>query len=154
MNCPNSWSLRWIHVHQLPGNIAHWQRNSPGESHAQLCFEYSNSPSVPAHVHTDDPNPQLVPTLCADSTFHHSLNTIRRIWSSDVVIWKRDFKGGWKLTMIFVFSLLAVSDGSKKVPADQISVSSSGSSGSEMEDLSSPITLQVHWCLCVSIFTF
>ncbi|XP_022603693.1 ral guanine nucleotide dissociation stimulator-like 1 [Seriola dumerili] len=35
-------------------------------------------------------------------------------------------------------SLLAVSDGSKKLPADQISVSSSGSSGSEMEDLSSP----------------
>ncbi|XP_054463012.1 ral guanine nucleotide dissociation stimulator-like 1 isoform X2 [Anoplopoma fimbria] len=35
-------------------------------------------------------------------------------------------------------SLLTVSDGSKKVPADQISVSSSGSSGSEMEDLSSP----------------
>ncbi|XP_029364151.1 ral guanine nucleotide dissociation stimulator-like 1 [Echeneis naucrates] len=35
-------------------------------------------------------------------------------------------------------SLLAVTDGSKKVPADQISVSSSGSSGSEMEDLSSP----------------
>ncbi|XP_061568822.1 ral guanine nucleotide dissociation stimulator-like 1 [Cololabis saira] len=34
--------------------------------------------------------------------------------------------------------LLAVGDGSKKVPADQISVSSSGSSGSEMEDLSSP----------------
>ncbi|XP_068593148.1 ral guanine nucleotide dissociation stimulator-like 1 [Cebidichthys violaceus] len=37
-------------------------------------------------------------------------------------------------------SLLTVSDGSKKVPADQISVSSSGSSGSEMEDLSSPNT--------------
>ncbi|KAM9346413.1 ral guanine nucleotide dissociation stimulator-like 1 [Symphorus nematophorus] len=37
-------------------------------------------------------------------------------------------------------SLLAVSDGSKKVPADQISVTSSGSSGSEMEDLSSPNT--------------
>uniref|UniRef100_A0A3P8TK90 Ral guanine nucleotide dissociation stimulator-like 1 n=1 Tax=Amphiprion percula TaxID=161767 RepID=A0A3P8TK90_AMPPE len=35
-------------------------------------------------------------------------------------------------------SLLSVTDGSKKVPADQISVSSSGSSGSEMEDLSSP----------------
>ncbi|XP_060946266.1 ral guanine nucleotide dissociation stimulator-like [Limanda limanda] len=35
-------------------------------------------------------------------------------------------------------SLLTPSDGSKKVPADQISVSSSGSSGSEMEDLSSP----------------
>ncbi|XP_070837853.1 ral guanine nucleotide dissociation stimulator-like 1 [Chaetodon trifascialis] len=35
-------------------------------------------------------------------------------------------------------SLLTVSDGSKKVPADQISVTSSGSSGSEMEDLSSP----------------
>ncbi|XP_034055878.1 ral guanine nucleotide dissociation stimulator-like 1 isoform X1 [Gymnodraco acuticeps] len=35
-------------------------------------------------------------------------------------------------------SLLTVSDGSKKVPADQISVSSSGSSGSEMEDLSCP----------------
>ncbi|XP_042370434.1 uncharacterized protein LOC121964287 [Plectropomus leopardus] len=35
-------------------------------------------------------------------------------------------------------SLLTVSDGSKKVPADQISVSSSGSSGSELEDLSSP----------------
>ncbi|XP_026180238.1 ral guanine nucleotide dissociation stimulator-like 1 [Mastacembelus armatus] len=35
-------------------------------------------------------------------------------------------------------SLLTLSDGSKKVPADQISVSSSGSSGSEMEDLSSP----------------
>ncbi|KAK2894253.1 ral guanine nucleotide dissociation stimulator-like 1 isoform X1 [Channa argus] len=34
-------------------------------------------------------------------------------------------------------SLLTVSDGSKKLPADQISVSSSGSSGSEMEDLSS-----------------
>ncbi|KAI3360176.1 hypothetical protein L3Q82_014500, partial [Scortum barcoo] len=33
-------------------------------------------------------------------------------------------------------SLLTVSDGSKKVPADQISVTSSGSSGSEMEDLS------------------
>lgn len=33
-----------------------------------------------------------------------------------------------------------MSDGSKKVPADQISVSSSGSSGSEMEDLSSPNT--------------
>ncbi|XP_029293987.1 ral guanine nucleotide dissociation stimulator-like 1 isoform X2 [Cottoperca gobio] len=33
-------------------------------------------------------------------------------------------------------SLLTVSDGSKKIPADQISVSSSGSSGSEMEDLS------------------
>nr|XP_020478811.1 ral guanine nucleotide dissociation stimulator-like 1 isoform X2 [Monopterus albus] len=44
-------------------------------------------------------------------------------------------------------SLLTVSDGSKKVPADQVSVSSSGSSGSEMEDLSSSnlacsITLQ------------
>ncbi|XP_019963892.1 ral guanine nucleotide dissociation stimulator-like 1 isoform X2 [Paralichthys olivaceus] len=35
-------------------------------------------------------------------------------------------------------SLLTVSDGSKKLPADRISVSSSGSSGSEMEDLSSP----------------
>ncbi|GAA6215452.1 ral guanine nucleotide dissociation stimulator-like 1 [Lates japonicus] len=35
-------------------------------------------------------------------------------------------------------SLLTASDGSKKLPADQISVSSSGSSGSEMEDLSSP----------------
>ncbi|TNN41317.1 Ral guanine nucleotide dissociation stimulator-like 1 [Liparis tanakae] len=35
-------------------------------------------------------------------------------------------------------SLLTVSDSSKKVPADQISVSSSGSSGSEMEDPSSP----------------
>ncbi|KAG7504226.1 hypothetical protein JOB18_003523 [Solea senegalensis] len=35
-------------------------------------------------------------------------------------------------------SLLTVTDGSKKVPADQISVSSSGSSGSEMDDLSSP----------------
>lgn len=35
-------------------------------------------------------------------------------------------------------SLLTVSDGSKKLPPDQISVSSSGSSGSEMEDLSSP----------------
>lgn len=34
-------------------------------------------------------------------------------------------------------SLLTVSDGSKKLPADQISVTSSGSSGSEMEDLSS-----------------
>ncbi|XP_056143782.1 ral guanine nucleotide dissociation stimulator-like 1 [Lampris incognitus] len=35
-------------------------------------------------------------------------------------------------------SLLTVGDGSKKLLADQISVSSSGSSGSEMEDLSSP----------------
>ncbi|KAF0032329.1 hypothetical protein F2P81_014619 [Scophthalmus maximus] len=35
-------------------------------------------------------------------------------------------------------SLLTVSEGSKKLRADQISVSSSGSSGSEMEDLSSP----------------
>ncbi|XP_004072029.1 ral guanine nucleotide dissociation stimulator [Oryzias latipes] len=35
-------------------------------------------------------------------------------------------------------SLLTPSDGPKKVPADQISVSSSGSSGSEMEDFSSP----------------
>ncbi|KAM9746619.1 ral guanine nucleotide dissociation stimulator-like 1 [Menidia menidia] len=35
-------------------------------------------------------------------------------------------------------SLLTIGDGSKKLPADQISVSSSGSSGSEMEDLSSP----------------
>ncbi|XP_061605779.1 ral guanine nucleotide dissociation stimulator-like 1 [Phyllopteryx taeniolatus] len=35
-------------------------------------------------------------------------------------------------------SLLTISDGSKKLPADQISVSSSGSSGSELEDLSSP----------------
>ncbi|XP_068435089.1 ral guanine nucleotide dissociation stimulator-like 1 isoform X2 [Clinocottus analis] len=35
-------------------------------------------------------------------------------------------------------SLLTVSDGSKKVSADLISVSSSGSSGSEMEDPSSP----------------
>ncbi|XP_033501192.2 ral guanine nucleotide dissociation stimulator-like 3b [Epinephelus lanceolatus] len=35
-------------------------------------------------------------------------------------------------------SLLTVAEGSKKVPADQISVSSSGSSGSELEDLSSP----------------
>uniref|UniRef100_UPI0037E8064A ral guanine nucleotide dissociation stimulator-like 1 n=1 Tax=Semicossyphus pulcher TaxID=241346 RepID=UPI0037E8064A len=35
-------------------------------------------------------------------------------------------------------SLLAVSNGSKNIPADQISVSSSGSSASEMEDLSSP----------------
>ncbi|KAK2833908.1 hypothetical protein Q5P01_017797 [Channa striata] len=35
-------------------------------------------------------------------------------------------------------SLLTVSDGSKKLPADQISVSSSGSSGSEMEELASP----------------
>ncbi|XP_017272281.1 ral guanine nucleotide dissociation stimulator-like 1 [Kryptolebias marmoratus] len=34
--------------------------------------------------------------------------------------------------------LLTPGDGSKKLPADQISVSSSGSSGSEMEDLSSP----------------
>lgn len=32
----------------------------------------------------------------------------------------------------------SISDGSKKLPADQISVSSSGSSGSEMEDLSTP----------------
>ncbi|TKS92449.1 Ral guanine nucleotide dissociation stimulator-like 1 [Collichthys lucidus] len=37
-------------------------------------------------------------------------------------------------------SLLTVSDVSKKLPADQISVTSSGSSGSEMEDLSSPNT--------------
>ncbi|XP_074552960.1 ral guanine nucleotide dissociation stimulator-like 1 isoform X2 [Halichoeres trimaculatus] len=35
-------------------------------------------------------------------------------------------------------ALLTVSEGSKKVPADQISVSSSGSSASELEDLSSP----------------
>ncbi|KAM9844099.1 ral guanine nucleotide dissociation stimulator-like 1 [Aulostomus maculatus] len=35
-------------------------------------------------------------------------------------------------------SLLTMSEGSKKLPADQISVSSCGSSGSEMEDLSSP----------------
>uniref|UniRef100_A0A3Q1F003 Ral guanine nucleotide dissociation stimulator-like 1 n=1 Tax=Acanthochromis polyacanthus TaxID=80966 RepID=A0A3Q1F003_9TELE len=35
-------------------------------------------------------------------------------------------------------SFLSVTDGPKKVPADQISVSSSGSSGSEMEDVSSP----------------
>ncbi|XP_039978752.1 ral guanine nucleotide dissociation stimulator-like 1 isoform X2 [Xiphias gladius] len=35
-------------------------------------------------------------------------------------------------------SLLTMSNGSKKLPADQISVSSSGSSGSEMEDLTSP----------------
>ncbi|CAJ1075411.1 LOW QUALITY PROTEIN: ral guanine nucleotide dissociation stimulator-like 1 [Xyrichtys novacula] len=35
-------------------------------------------------------------------------------------------------------SLLTVNDGSKKVPTDQISVSSSGSSASELEDLSSP----------------
>ncbi|TDH02521.1 hypothetical protein EPR50_G00153400, partial [Perca flavescens] len=35
-------------------------------------------------------------------------------------------------------SLLTVSDGSKKVPADQLSLSSSGSSGSEIEDPSSP----------------
>ncbi|XP_029997932.1 ral guanine nucleotide dissociation stimulator-like 1 isoform X2 [Sphaeramia orbicularis] len=34
--------------------------------------------------------------------------------------------------------LRASNEGSKKLPADQISVSSSGSSGSEMEDLSSP----------------
>lgn len=34
--------------------------------------------------------------------------------------------------------LLTVGEGSKKLPADQISVSSSGSSGSEMDDLSSP----------------
>lgn len=37
-----------------------------------------------------------------------------------------------------VLSLLTVSEGSKRVPADQISVSSSGSSASELEDLSSP----------------
>lgn len=37
-------------------------------------------------------------------------------------------------------SLLTASDGSKKVPADQISVSSSGSSGSDLEDLSSQNT--------------
>lgn len=57
----------------------------------------------------------------------------------------------------FVLSLLTVSDVSKKLPADQISVTSSGSSGSEMEDLSSPntacsIRLQVNKlfvCLCV-----
>ncbi|XP_010782256.1 ral guanine nucleotide dissociation stimulator-like 1 isoform X2 [Notothenia coriiceps] len=53
-------------------------------------------------------------------------------------------------------SLLTVSDGSKKVPADQISVSSSGSSGSEMEDLSCPnatcsIGLQVNNCVCVFV---
>lgn len=35
-------------------------------------------------------------------------------------------------------SLLTANDGPKKLPADQISVTSSGSSGSEMEDLSSP----------------
>ncbi|KAM3598567.1 uncharacterized protein V6R79_019788 [Siganus canaliculatus] len=35
-------------------------------------------------------------------------------------------------------SLLTASDGPKKLPADQISVTSSGSSGSEMEDLSTP----------------
>nr|XP_057904691.1 ral guanine nucleotide dissociation stimulator-like 1 isoform X1 [Doryrhamphus excisus] len=35
-------------------------------------------------------------------------------------------------------SILTMSEGSKKPPADQISVSSSGSSGSELEDLSSP----------------
>lgn len=56
-----------------------------------------------------------------------------------------------------------MSDGSKKLPADQISVSSSGSSGSEVEDLSSPnppacsIRLQVTLQLvcvsgCCSIF--
>lgn len=39
--------------------------------------------------------------------------------------------------MMFVFSLLATSDGSKKLPADRISVWSSGSSGSEVEDVSS-----------------
>lgn len=37
---------------------------------------------------------------------------------------------------LHVCSLLTVSDSSKKLPADQISVTSSGSSGSEMEDLS------------------
>lgn len=36
-----------------------------------------------------------------------------------------------------------VSDGSKKTCADQISVSSSGSSGSEMEDLSNTSSLQL-----------
>ncbi|XP_026204271.1 ral guanine nucleotide dissociation stimulator-like 1 [Anabas testudineus] len=48
-------------------------------------------------------------------------------------------------------SLLTVSDGSKKLPADQISVSSSGSSGSEMEDLSSPIRLQSFHSSCSNV---
>ncbi|KAA8585595.1 hypothetical protein FQN60_004289, partial [Etheostoma spectabile] len=56
-----------------------------------------------------------------------------------------------------VKKLLTVNDGSKNVPADQISVSSSGSSGSEIEDPSSPnsashIRLQVHCgCVCVRV---
>ncbi|XP_068193722.1 ral guanine nucleotide dissociation stimulator-like 1 [Antennarius striatus] len=45
--------------------------------------------------------------------------------------------GHRKLTKKLSF-LLTVSDTSKKIPADLISVTSSGSSGSEMEDLSSP----------------
>ena len=63
----------------------------------------------------------------------------------------------WLAQVLFsVFSLLTVSDGSKKLPADQISVTSSGSSGSEMEDLSSPnsacsIRLQVNSCVCVYV---
>ncbi|KAJ0058050.1 hypothetical protein NL108_007272 [Boleophthalmus pectinirostris] len=48
--------------------------------------------------------------------------------------------------------LRAMSEGSKKLPPDQISVSSSGSSGSEMEDLSSPnsIPLQTFTSSCCS----
>ena len=45
-----------------------------------------------------------------------------------------------------------MNDSSKKILADQISVSSSGSSGSDMEDLSSnggcSIRLQVGACMC------
>lgn len=48
--------------------------------------------------------------------------------------------------------LRTMSEGSKKLPPDQISVSSSGSSGSEMEDLSSPnsIPLQTFASSCSS----
>ncbi|XP_045925644.1 ral guanine nucleotide dissociation stimulator-like 1 [Micropterus dolomieu] len=42
-----------------------------------------------------------------------------------------------KLSLSSVFSLLSASEGLKKLPSDQISVTSSGSSGSEMEDLCS-----------------
>lgn len=48
-------------------------------------------------------------------------------------------------------SLLTVTDGPKKLPADQISVSSSGSSGSEMDDLSGSIRMKSFHSSCTNV---
>lgn len=173
-NCRDSWSLRWTCVRRLPGATAHWQRNSPREYHTVVSFEYSNTHSTctfhyahrPAHnaeVTVGDICPFPTPTWKKSVVL--SMICCMQCWYTVkgkeyyIIVCKTALLSSYgdaSSSLISVFSLLTTSDGSKKVPADQISVTSSGSSGSEMEDLSSPnsacsIRLQVNRCLCACV---